>query len=526
MTFQRKMLYGFSLMVLPALLIGVEAIRTNILERDALQMLGQNMARTRTYAELETAMFNQSEIIWRYLSGLDPNARAEFGKTGEVIKYWQQRWRSELRPNEAGLANSTEEIQRRIEVVADTVFKLYDSGQHEASYRMAQRDLRDQLLPALTQLNRDIYRQARESSVRGAYSRLEEIVTGERDALIAILIVAVAAGLLASWLISRGLARPISQLRVAMARVGAGEVDLPIDVSSPDEIGDLARSFAQMTQSLEQSRAVTTRLNSELQYKVSQLERTQAQLVQSEKLASIGEMAAAVAHGIRNPLASLRAAAQVALRHPESAASREHLSVIIGEVDRLDRRVSHLLSFSKPAPFHPLRESVTRLVEDLLPPFTELLREKRVTLALALAPGLPEVRVDPMQLEQALVEVVSNALDAMPNGGTLRISARAVQGTGRPAVLVEISDTGVGIPERVLKSVCEPFFTTRTEGTGLGLAIAKRYIEQNGGALEISSTVGAGTTVRIRLAGIEGAESPESIMNESATTARAGARQS
>jgi signal transduction histidine kinase len=124
------------------------------------------------------------------------------------------------------------------------------------------------------------------------------------------------------------------------------------------------------------------------------------------------------------------------------------------------------------------------------------------------------------------VEVVSNALDAMPNGGTLRISARAVQETGEPGVVVEISDTGVGIPERVLESVCEPFFTTRTEGTGLGLAIAKRYIEQNGGALEISSIVGTGTTVRIRLAGIEGAESPESMMSESAATARAGARQS
>ena len=504
MTFQRKMLYGFSLMVLPALLIGVEAIRTNVLERDALKMLGQNMARTRTYSELETAMFNQSEIIWRYLSGLDPHARGEFRATGEVIKYWQRRWRSELRPNEAGLANSTEEIQRRIDSVADSVFKLYDSGQHEASYRMAQRDLRDGLLPALTQLNRDIYRQARESSVRGAYTRLEEIVTSERDALVAILIFAVGAGLLASWLISRGLARPISQLRLAMARVGAGEVELPIDVRSPDEIGDLARSFAQMTDSLKQSQAGTTRLNSELQRKISELETTQAQLVQSEKLASIGEMAAAVAHGIRNPLASLRAAAQVALRHPESAASREHLNVIIEEVDRLDRRVSHLLSFSKPAPYHPLRESVARLVEDLLPPFGQLLRERHVTLELATAAALPDVRVDPMQLEQALVEIVSNAMDAMPNGGTLRISARADHGRGEgAAVVVEIADTGVGIPVRVLESVFEPFFTTRSEGTGLGLAIAKRYVEQNGGTIEIGSVAGAGTTVRIRLPGID-----------------------
>jgi signal transduction histidine kinase len=169
--------------------------------------------------------------------------------------------------------------------------------------------------------------------------------------------------------------------------------------------------------------------------------------------------------------------------------------------------VSHLLSFSKPAPYHPLRESVARLVEDLLPTFSELLREKGVQLTLDIATKLPDVRVDPMQLEQALVEIVSNALDAMPNGGSLRISASATGATGatgdHAVVIVEIADTGVGIPARALESVFEPFFTTRTEGTGLGLAIAKRYVEQNGGAIEISSVAGAGTTVRIRLSGIE-----------------------
>src|SRR5205807_1963213 len=100
--------------------------------------------------------------------------------------------------------------------------------------------------------------------------------------------------------------------------------------------------------------------------------------------------------------------------------------------------------------------------EDLLPPFAELLREKSVSLELALASDLPEVRVDPMQLEQALVEIVSNALDAMPNGGKLRIAAFAEQpGSSDAKVVAEIVDTGVGIPERVLDSVCEPFFTTR-----------------------------------------------------------------
>ena len=105
-----------------------------------------------------------------------------------------------------------------------------------------------------------------------------------------------------------------------------------------------------------------------------------------------------------------------------------------------------------------------------------------------------------MQLEQTLLEVVSNALDAMPSGGTLRISARgAANNGGQPAeVKIEIADTGPGIPDQVMPSVCEPFFTTRHDGTGLGLAIAKRYIEQNGGRLEILSRPG-GTTVRVWL---------------------------
>jgi signal transduction histidine kinase len=104
-----------------------------------------------------------------------------------------------------------------------------------------------------------------------------------------------------------------------------------------------------------------------------------------------------------------------------------------------------------------------------------------------------------MQLEQALVEIISNALDAMPGGGRLRITA-FVAGSSAVGdhVRIEISDTGRGIPENVLPSVCEPFFTTRTEGTGLGLAIAKRYIEQNGGRLVIASGPG-GTTVKLSL---------------------------
>ena len=408
----------------------------------------ESMARTRTYAELETAMFDQSEIIWRYLSGMDPTAAKEFQLAGEVVDYWEERWRAELKPEERELAEGVAALQRQIRAAGDSIFSMSEAGDRKGAYRTAQVELKGRLLPALTAMNREVYRRARESSVRGAYDRLEEILAGEGRTLVLIIVLTLAAGLLASWIISRGLARPIRDLTQAMAVVGEGKLDHPIRPSSRDEIGEVAEAFGRMTERLRGN--------------VAQLERTQAQLVQSEKLASIGEMAAAVAHGLRNPLASLRAAAQLARRHPDSPAAREHLDAIITEVDRLDRRISHLLSFSRPAPFRPMPESVPRLVEGLLPAFAGPLREQRVELQVDLPSSLPEVRVDPMQMEQAILELVSNALDAMPQGGRLRIAAQTRNGAdARPEIAIEVSDTGGGIPENLLATVCEPFFTTR-----------------------------------------------------------------
>jgi signal transduction histidine kinase len=468
-------------MVLPALLVGAGAIRSNLLERRALEALGQSMARTRTYAELETAMFDQSNVIWRYLSGMDPTAKREFHLANQVVDYWQERWAAELRPEEMGLADDVRGIQQQIQGMADSVFQLFDSGERQAAFTTAQLELKGRLLPALTRMNREIYRRARESSVRGAYTRLEEILASQERVLLTIIVLSLAGGLLGSWLISRSLARPIRDLTGAMNVVGSGQLEHPVTRHSNDEIGDLADAFGRMTENLRQSRAA---------------------LIQSEKLASIGEMAAAVAHGLRNPLASLRAAAQVVRSHPGAPSSREHLDAIIEEVDRLDRRISHLLSFSRPAPFHPLQESVPRLIEGLLPAFSQQLRERGVELRLDLPATLPEVRIDPMQLEQALIEIVSNALDAMPNGGHLSITASYDESdSDNGTVTIEVSDTGSGIPDHVLSSVCEPFFTTRQEGTGLGLAIARRYVEQNGGRLEITSGPGA-TNVLVRLPAI------------------------
>jgi signal transduction histidine kinase len=472
-------------MALPVLLIGLEAIRSNSEERRALEALGVGLGRTRTYSELENAMFNQSEAVWRYLTGLDPGARDEFRMAGEVVDYWYRRWEAELQPEESGLAHGVLDIQHQMQAVGDSVFRMYDEGKHAAAYRTAQLELKGRLQPALTLVNREIYRRAREYSVQRAFTRVEEIVENERRILISILVLSLAVGSVLSWLIARSLVRPLTDLRRATVVVGGGDLDHPIEVRGQDEIGDLARSFAAMTENLRKSRAEMVRLN--------------AALVQSGKLASIGEMAASVAHGLRNPLASLRASAQFALRHPDAPAAREQLAAIIQEVDRLDRRVTHLLTFSRPAPFHPMPERIAQLLDEVLPAFAERLREQKVTVERDIPGDLPEVRLDPMKVEQVLLEILSNALDAMPEGGRLRITAREAAAEEQPGLGLEIGDTGRGIPPEALASVCEPFFTTRPEGTGLGLAIARRFIEQHGGRLSLSSHPGEGTVVRIWL---------------------------
>jgi len=210
-------------------------------------------------------------------------------------------------------------------------------------------------------------------------------------------------------------------------------------------------------------------------------------------------MAAAVAHGLRNPLASLRAAAQLAQHRVDVPAAREQLNAIIEQVDRLDLRITHLLTFSRPGSFHPRHESLLALVEGALSGFAELLRQRRVELVVSVPGDLPEVRVDPMRLEQALTEIVSNALDAMPDGGRLALDARPDSTAGAYGIALEIADSGRGIPAEVLPNVCEPFFTTRPEGTGLGLAIARRFVEETGGRIAIRSTLGQGTTIAIWL---------------------------
>lgn len=242
------------------------------------------------------------------------------------------------------------------------------------------------------------------------------------------------------------------------------------------------------------ARAEAERLNRELVAK-------QQQLVQAEKLATVGKMAAKVAHEIRNPLGSISLNLELLedeVRSPSPGAKAEGerlISAIQGQVEALNAVVEEYLRFARlPAP----KLEVVR-VEDLVQDLVTFLREETqargIAVKLDVRDGIPPIQADPRLLRQALLNLVRNACEAMAGGGTLAVTA---QERGED-VEIAVADTGPGIPAQDLPRIFEPFFTTKAEGTGLGLAIARQVALAHGGDIRCESAAGVGTTATLRL---------------------------
>jgi two-component system sensor kinase FixL len=241
----------------------------------------------------------------------------------------------------------------------------------------------------------------------------------------------------------------------------------------------------------------------DLRAKTEELKAATQQLWQAARLAGVGELAASIAHELNNPLAtvSLRIEGVLAKTPPDDP-RRKSLEVVEGEVERMARLVSNLLQFSRAG-----RDQVSTVkVGEEIVKTAELtehhLRKRQIAVTTEFAPDVSPIHADRQQLRQVFLNLFTNAADAMPRGGRLTVRVRPAElSGGAPAVAIEVADTGVGISPEHLGRVSEAFFTTKEDGkgTGLGLAICKRIVHQHHGTLEIESTVGVGTTVRLTI---------------------------
>ena len=231
-----------------------------------------------------------------------------------------------------------------------------------------------------------------------------------------------------------------------------------------------------------------------------ELRAVQAQLLETERMAAIGEVVMAVAHGIRNPLANIRAAAQVAALdgEPTGPPQKRLLASIIGEVDRLEARLRELLRFVRPAERAREALDLNGVLRECLQMTVGRVNKAGLRLDEHLAPDLPRISGDAILLEQVFLSLIGNAIDAITAGsGVITVTTGIDQDAGgRPLVFVEVRDTGVGIAGEATR-LFQPFYTTKAKGTGLGLAIARKFTEAHGGTITVASRPGQGAAFRV-----------------------------
>ncbi len=244
-------------------------------------------------------------------------------------------------------------------------------------------------------------------------------------------------------------------------------------------------------------------LYAETRKRVDELATAQARLVQRERLAALGELAAVMAHEVRNPLAVIFNALGPLRRimGPEGEAGM-FLSILREEAERLNRLVGDLLDFARPFRVELSEASPVRLLEDALAASTAAFDPARLEVSWAVEPGAPEVRCDPRRVRHALVNVITNALQATAGVGPLRLGVHRGSAVHRPGMVgLSVQDSGPGITPADKARVLEPFFTTKSTGTGLGLAVVQRIVDEHEGALDIESAPGLGATFTVWLPG-------------------------
>jgi two-component system NtrC family sensor kinase len=306
-----------------------------------------------------------------------------------------------------------------------------------------------------------------------------------------------------AFITTTNIVNPLRELLFATQRVAHGDLDHRLQITSQDEIGRLGRSFNRMTEELhkatESYRALLSTLEDKVREKTEELRQAQDQLVQSEKLTSLGKFAAGIAHEVNNPLTSILINSHlVAERLERDDGLQEHLQMIIDETTRCGTIVKGLLDFSRQTPPQKSAADINNVVEKTLLLLKSQIIMQKVEVETKLEGDLPRLQIDVNQMQQVFANLILNALDAMPRGG--RLSFRTRKMAAGEQVEVSITDTGRGIPKEHLGRIFDPFFTTKgMAGTGLGLSVSYGIVRRHGGTIEARSAAGKGTTMIIRL---------------------------
>jgi two-component system NtrC family sensor kinase len=279
--------------------------------------------------------------------------------------------------------------------------------------------------------------------------------------------------------IARLITHPLEEVAQASHQVAQGNTQIRVPIRGVGEVAVLGQAFNTM---------------------LNELEDTQALLIRKEKLASMGQLAAGVAHQLNNPLGTILLFSDIVLQEmPEGTQGREDVQMIAQEARRAKEIVTALLNFARQQKVWAQATGVDAMLHELIERARQQPAFTRIEIVEHIAPDLPEIEADPAQLPNVFVNLMENAADAMPEGGTLTIQVDL--SPDRQSLVVQVKDTGCGISPENIKQLFSPFFTTKPfgQGTGLGLSIAYGIVKMHRGTIQVKSHVGRGTTFTITL---------------------------
>ncbi len=368
------------------------------------------------------------------------------------------------------------------------------------------------------------------------------LLKSQRMIFISFLFDAVILIVFGSFLLSRVLVKPLRDLVQLTKKISEGDFGHTIEETSKNEIGQLISSFNRMIERLREKQESIDNYLKSLELANAKLKEAQEEVIRTEKLASIGRFAAGVAHEVGNPLGAILGYTGILEKGGvDREEAQDYLRRIEKEIERINRIVRELLDFAKPSKFEIRDMDVNKALESALSLLSHQKTFKNIDTHLQLKPGLPTIKGDESQLSQVLINILLNAIDAMPNGGHLTIQTVDLIGEdlfgngfqpiypprrkgdpmesdysrlrktdpffpllttfsrGDPLIKVRIADTGIGIEKENMEKIFDPFFTTKEpdKGTGLGLSISLRIVESMGGKIRVESEVGKGSAFEI-----------------------------
>ena len=428
--------------------------------------------------KLETALVRQKGLTTYYFLDGNPDWLNQLEQLKGSFNVWLQKARSSAQTvHEQNILNQIESEYIHYAYGRDQVIELYKAGKRKAG---AERHWQVRKQFFAIQGLCDQYKEIKEEQIRQA--RIEsgaqtKMISGMTlVALPTVLLLAI----LLTYILLNQVLRPIRILSME-----AGDVELKSPL--PREMIALRQRVQSLVENVDQTQ--------------SELQQSRAHLLQAEKLAMVGKLAASVAHTIRNPLTSVNMRLFSLERSLElSQTQREDFEVISEEVRHIDTIVQNFLEFARPPKLKIQSISPSEVVDMALQLLRHRLESYGVQIELDRQRYLPKIEADPEQLKEVLINLLVNACEAMSEGGLIVI--REEEGVAEPlgrVVVIRVKDNGPGIPKSIRPKVFEPFFSTKEEGTGLGLSIAYRIVEEHGGWLSLKSKEGEGTTFTITL---------------------------